>query len=76
MKDKNMKGKNEFTKEKIAQLKSLITERCKADSSKQKGIRAKMRRLGFYGGDDFGINDMTIEKFEQLIKSEKIKVKG
>lgn len=71
-----MKGKNEFTKEEIAQLKLLIAERCKAESSKQKSIRAKMRRLGFYGGDDFGINDMTIEKFEQLIKSEKIKIRG
>jgi len=70
-----MKGKNEFTKGEIAQLKSLIAERCKADSSKQKGIRAKMRKLGFYGGDDFGIKDMTIEKFEKLIEDEKIKIK-
>lgn len=63
-----MKGKNKFTKAEIAQLKSLITERCKAESSKQKSIRAKMRKLGFYGGDDFGIKDLTIEKFEELIK--------
>lgn len=48
-----MKGKNKFTK---------------AESSKQKSIRAKMRKLGFYGGDDFGIKDLTIEKFEELIK--------
>lgn len=63
-----MKGKNEFTKAEIAQLKSLIAERCKAESSKQKSIRAEMRKLGFYGGDDFGIKDLTIEKFEELIK--------
>ena len=34
-----------------------------------------MRKLGFYGGDDFGIKDMTIEKFEKLIEDEKIKIK-
>lgn len=70
-----MKGKNEFTKAEIAQLKSLITERCKAESSKQKSIRDKMRKLGFYGRDDFGINDMTIEKLNQLIEDKKIKIK-
>ena len=71
-----MKGKNVFTRSEIEYLKELIKERCTADSSKQKGIRAKMRKVGFYGKDDFGITDMTIEKFEELINSGAIKVIG
>lgn len=69
-----MKGKNTFTEAEITQLKRLIVERCNAPSSKQKAIRDKMRAIGFYGRDDFGIVDMTVEKFEGLIKNKDIKV--
>lgn len=69
-----MKGKSCFTQHEINQLRILIKERCKAPSNKQKGIRAKMRRIGFYGGDDFGISDMTVEKFEGLIQSKRITI--
>ncbi len=31
-----------------------------------------MRRIGFFGGDDFGIKDMTIEKFDELIRTKRI----
>ena len=34
-----------------------------------------MRRIGFYGRDDFGISDMTEEKFYGLIESKKIIIK-
>ncbi len=69
-----MKGKNEFTESEIVRLKELIIKRCKSSSDKQKGIRAKMRKIGFYGKDDFGVKDMTIEKFENLIKRGVVKV--
>ena len=71
-----MKGKNTFKKEEIEQLKELISQRVKAsekkDKSKQKTIRDKMRKIGFYGQDDFGVTDMTLEKFQQLIDNETI----
>ena len=63
-----MKGKDKFSTEEANELRMLIRQRCNADRSQQKSIRAKMRRIGFYGGDDFGIKDMTIEKFETLIR--------
>ena len=69
-----MKGKNVFTQSEISQLESLIRQRCAASPNEQKGIRAKMRKLGFYGGDDFGVKDMTIEKFRKLIEDGDIKV--
>lgn len=69
-----MKGKEKFTKAEISELKLLIQKRCNAPSCKQKAIRDKMRTIGFYGRDDFGINDMTIEKFESLISNGRIKI--
>lgn len=73
-KNKKMKGKNKFTEAEISKLKMLIKERCNAPSGKQKSIRDKMRRIGFYGGDDFYIKDMTVEKFENLIRDGRIKI--
>ncbi len=71
-----MKGKNVFTKQEIEELRELIRQRVKADRNAQKRIRDKMRKIGFYGGDDFGIIDMTIEKFDKLIADKRIIVKG
>ena len=71
-----MKGKDTFTQTEISELRNLIKERIKADRSRQKGIRAKMRNIGFYGSDDFGIIDMQPSDFERLINSGRIKVIG
>lgn len=71
-----MKGKDTFTQTEISELRNLIKERIKADRSRQKGIRAKMRKIGFYGSDDFGIIDMQPSDFERLISSGRIKVIG
>ena len=54
-----IKGKKVFTKTEIEQLLQLIKERRQAPSDKQKSIRNKMRKLGFYGRDDWGITDCT-----------------
>ena len=64
-----MKGKNEFTQSEINEIVALIRQRCSAVSGEQTKIRNKMRRIGFYGKDDFGVYDMTEEKFYSLIKS-------
>lgn len=69
-----MKGKDVFTKREAEIIRALIRERNRADASKQKTIRAKMRRIGFYGKLDWGIIDCRPEDFEQLIKSGLIKI--
>ena len=69
-----MKGKNSFSKREVELIESLIRQRCNADKSQQKGIRDEMRRLGFYGRDDYGVSNMTIDKFHGLIQSGKIKI--
>ncbi len=71
-----MKGKDIFTPKEVDELISLIRRRCNADRDAQKTIRNRMRQIGFYGGDDFGITDMTVEKFNGLISRGFIKVVG
>lgn len=68
-----MKGRYVFTKSEINELRELIRQRVKADSSKQKRIRDKMRTIGFYGRDDFGIVDMTESDLDMLLESGRIK---
>lgn len=71
-----MKGKNIFTESEIEQLKVLIRQRVQADSSSQNNIRNKMRRIGFYGQNDYGIKNCQVSDLERLIKFGKIKVIG
>jgi hypothetical protein len=71
-----MKGKNTFTVSQIKQLEELIILRNKVDASKQKSVRDKMRKIGFYGKDDWGITDLQVNDLNALIKSRRIKVIG
>jgi len=76
LKKNTMKGKNIFTQTEIQELRDLIKQRISADRSRQKSIRAKMRRIEFYGQDDFGITDLQPSDFEMLINSGRIKIIG
>jgi len=73
---KKLKGKDEFTAATIKKLEELIKLRIKTPSSGQKSIRQKMRNLGFYGQDDWGITDMQVSDLHSLIKSGRIKIIG
>ena len=61
------KGKKVFTKTEIEQLLQLIKERRQAPSDKQKSIRNKMRKLGFYGRDE-GYNRLYRNRFNTADK--------
>ena len=70
-----MKGKDIFKSTEINQLIELIKLRCSGlGKSQQKKVRDRMRDIGFYGGDDWGVTNMTVEKFQKLITDGKIKV--
>ena len=71
-----MKGKNTFTKQEIESLNVLIRERKKVQHYKQKTIRAKMRKIELYGRYNFGLNDLQLEDFENLINTGIIKIDG
>lgn len=70
-----MKGKSTFTAKEISTIKKLITEKLHATPSKQKGIRQKIRNIGFYYSDFCSDKDgYTVEDFEALIHTGKVTV--
>jgi hypothetical protein len=72
-----MKGKKTFTNFEVEKIKQLITEKLQASTTKQKGIRNKIRDIGFYYTDFTSPpSGYTVEGFEELIKSKDIKVFG
>lgn len=74
---KKLKGKTIFTQAEIKRLKELILHRTATKSkSEQKKLRDKMRRIGFYGRDDFGIIDCRVTDLDRLISEGKITVIG
>lgn len=71
--DKLMKGQNTFTDLQILTIKKLIAEKVIATPDKQKGIRGKIRNIGFYFSDFSSKKDgYTVADFEALISSEQI----
>ena len=74
---KKLKGKYLFTQKEIEELKRLITLRVNSTNrSEKKKLRNKMREIGFYGGDDWGINDCQIADLERFVSEGRIKVIG
>lgn len=56
-----MKGKSTFTNSEVEEIISLIKKKLKASTTAQKGIRDKIRKIGFYASD-FGIGGGYTEK--------------
>lgn len=68
------KGKTNFTKQDYERLRDLITQREKADSTRQKSIRAKIRKLGLYWSEVASGSDYTVENFERLFTQGILKI--
>jgi hypothetical protein len=63
-----MKSKEFFSKPEADEIIKLIKEKLKANPSKQKGIREKIRKIGFYASD-YGFRDgYTVEQFLSVAK--------
>ena len=61
------RGKRVFTKEEIEELKKLIAQLEEADSKTQKGLRAKLRRIGLYWQEVGQRMPYTVENFQHLL---------
>ena len=62
-----MKGRSQFTKEEVKEIEKLIELKLKADSVTQKGIRNKIRKLGFYA-IDFGLRGgYSVQDFRNAV---------
>jgi len=72
--DNKMKGKSAYSNAEILALKKLIEQRQFASRLEQKKIRNEMRKIGFWGKDDWGIYNCQLSDFESLLTSGKIKI--
>lgn len=68
--------KREYTKLEIEKLRSLLIEKTDSDKSKQKGIRQKMRALGFKISDFSTKKGFDINDFEKLIDTNIISIQN
>lgn len=67
-----MKGKSTFTRAEADVIIALIKKKLESDSNTQKGIRNKIRKLGFYAKDDCGITGgYTVKDFLSVVTIEK-----
>jgi hypothetical protein len=62
-----MTGKSTFTPSEAGQIEALISAKLKATSDKQKGIRDKIRKLGFYASDFNIANGYTVADFRRVV---------
>jgi GH18 family chitinase len=72
-----MKGKTTFTQTEVDKIKELIIEKLRTTPNKQKVIRDKIRKIGFYYTDFSQAKvkgGYTVEDFELLISSGMIKI--
>ena len=70
-----MKGQNTFTSLQVQRIKKLIAEKVVATPDKQKGIRGKIRNIGFHYSDFSSKKEgYTVADFEALIRSGQIKI--
>ena len=61
-------GRTNFTATEIEQLRLLVREKQTADGSRQKTLRARMRRIGFYISDFADYSGFTASDFDDLLK--------
>lgn len=62
-----MKGRSQFTIAEAKEIEELIALKLEANGSAQKGIRAKIRRRGFYASD-FGLySGYTVQDFRNAV---------
>ena len=63
-----MKSKETFTRSEADEIIRLIQEKLKADTNRQKKIRNKIRKIGFYASDYGFRNGYTVEQFLSVAK--------
>lgn len=70
-----MKGKKVFTVFEADQIRKLINQKVMASTNEQKGIRNKIRNLGFYYSDfSNSRKGYTVQDFDNLIATGEITI--
>ncbi len=70
-----MKGQKAFTKDQIKKISELIAEKVRAPADRQKAIRSKIRKMGFYYSDfSSEKSGYTVADFDSFIRAGLIKI--
>ena len=70
-----MKGRSEFTRREANSIKELLRQKDFADEDEQKGIRSRLRRMGFYITDfDDSYQGFDISEFDLLVRDGRVNV--
>jgi hypothetical protein len=63
-----MAGRHEFTEDEIDAIRSSLRELRRVDPSRQKTIRGRLRRIGFYITDySHAIDGFTVSDFDEML---------
>lgn len=71
-----MAGRSTFTRDEIEELRSLLRELRRVDRGRQKSIRAKLRRNGFYITDfSHDADGFTASDLDEMISNGTVMVR-
>ena len=71
-----MSGRLEFTRDEIGEIRGALRELRRADPDRQKKIRARLRRTGFYITDfSHDADGFTVSDFDEMVSRGTITVK-
>jgi len=71
-----VQGRNEFTPDEAGRIRQLLDEKERVSENQQKGIRQKLRSLGFYITDfDTSQTGFAAANFDQLVADGRVKVR-
>lgn len=63
-----MPGRNEFTNSEIDEIRAALRELRHADQGRQKVIRSRLRRIGFYITDfSHSAEGFTVSDFDEML---------
>jgi hypothetical protein len=63
-----MSGRHEFTDDELDEIRDALRELRRVDSGRQKTIRGRLRRIGFYITDySHDANGFTVSDFDEML---------
>lgn len=69
-----MSGRNDFTDREVDEIRGALRELRRADPDRQKVIRGRLRRIGFYITDySHDADGFTVSEFDEMLSRGTIK---
>ena len=70
-----MRGRRQFTRTEVAQIREILHQVRRAERDRQKSLRGRLRRLGFYISDfSTDASGFTRSDFDELVSTGQVVV--